>query len=166
MVLSAPSQPHWFTVMGCDTRCWPADMAPRPRRVNSPLQDMRAVARVGCVLLIGGCAAPSPSSGYHQLYALGVAAGECPPDIAFYYAAPPGARTQLGVVVTPIQAITYTVRSDDPAYNGVSDTVTVPEHANGHTFTLDVPMSAITAISVTANGSHGELPSTCAAVPL
>lgn len=166
MLLSAPSQPHWCTVMGCATRCWPADMAPTPRRVISSLRAMRAVVRVGCVVLIGACSAPSPSPSYHRLYALGVAAGECPPDIAFYHAAPPGARTRLGVVATPIQAITYTVRSDDPAYNGVSETVTVPEHANGYTFTLDVPMSAIIAITVTANGSHGELPSTCTAVPL
>jgi hypothetical protein len=73
---------------------------------------------------------------------------------------------RLVVVATPVQVVAYKVLSADPVYDGLSEAVTVPLHANGHTFTLKVPMSAIAAISVSANGSHGEKPSTCTAVPL
>jgi hypothetical protein len=147
-----------------------ADMATKMALWRSPVEVRPAVATlagaVALVLAVACTARDRPSPTSQPLYALGVATGDCPPDVAFYHAAPPGARVRLAVVATPVQVVTYTVISVDPEYDGLSETVTVPLHANGHTFTLKVPMSAITAISVSANGSHGEQPSTCTAVRL
>lgn len=82
------------------------------------------------------------------------------------YAASPSPRTELGVIAAPTLEMTYTVISDDPRYASRADTVTVVGGSNGHTFMIDVPIAAITAISVTATGAPGELASTCSAVPL
>lgn len=66
----------------------------------------------------------------------------------------------------PTQVVTYTVVSDDLGYAGRSDSFTVTGGSDGHSFMIDIPMPAITAISVTATGAMGERASTCSVVPL
>jgi hypothetical protein len=117
--------------------------------------------------LLASCTPTDSSSANSQpSYALGVAAGQCPPDVAFYHADPPGSTTELGVVAAAVEEVSYVVTSDDPEFDRRSDSATVTEGTNGHTFTIEVPMSAIDAISVSAAGASGQLPSTCDAVPL
>jgi hypothetical protein len=124
----------------------------------------RGAALLTLAALVSGCAATE--SPQYLRYALGVPSGQCPPDGAFYHAIPPGARTELGVVAAAEQVVSYRVTSAEPAFDGWTDEFTVTYPMNGHTFAIDVPMSAITAVSVTATGASGELPSTCDAVPL
>jgi len=115
-------------------------MALSPKRIDG-LWVAATAASIGCVTLIGACSTPdtSPPRSW-LLYALGVAIGECPPDIAFDHAAPFGARTLLGVVVSPMQVISYTVSSKDPECDGVTASATVPDHANGQSTCTAIPL--------------------------
>lgn len=142
-------------------------MAFRPSQTKSAKAARLFAWTVAAALLVAcGPSGPPVGQRTQPLYALGVASGECPPDVAFYHAASPSRRTELGVIAAPMQVVTYIVISDDPRYSGRSEAVTVAEGSNGHTFMIDIPMAAITAISVAATGAPGELASTCSAVPL
>ncbi len=118
--------------------------------------------------LLAACGPVGPPTGRRTqpVCTLGVASGECPPDVAFYHAAPPSLRAELGVIAAPTQVVTYTVIYDDPGYAGRSDSFTVTGGSDGHSFMIDIPMPAITAITVTAMGAMGERGSMCSAVPL
>ncbi|MCP9276465.1 hypothetical protein [Mycolicibacterium arenosum] len=124
-----------------------------------------ALAICGTVLIACAAPHPAPDPSPEPVYALGVAAGDCPPDIAFYHAVAPHS-IELGVVSTPTQVVSYSITSRDSAYDGLTGSAFVGEGANGHTFRIEVPMSAIELITVTATGAGRERPSVCAAVRL
>ena len=137
------------------------DMVHRGTRLTAP------VVAASVLGLVGACSTPPPAAipPNKTQYALGVAAGECPPDIAFYHAVAEGA-TDLGVVSAPTQIVTYSVSLRDSATEGPTGSAVIAEGTNGHTFRIDVPISRIVGITVTATGAPGELPSACAAVSL
>ena len=118
--------------------------------------------------LLASCSSPNltPTPPSATAYALGVATGQCPPDVAFYYAARGGTSTELSVIAAAVQALSYVIDSAVPAYDGRAGSATVTTGSNGHSFTLDTPIAAITAVHVRASGNREFKPSACTAVPL
>lgn len=118
-----------------------------------------------CAAVLVGCSQGAASEPPLP-YALGVAGGDCPPDVAFFHASGSRAEAELGVVVPPEQRVSYRVSSSDGVFDGTSGEATVTVGQIGHTFALGIPMSAIDSVSVTAGGNSASRGSTCAAVPL
>jgi hypothetical protein len=106
--------------------------------------------------------APSPA----ERYALGVVGGTCPPDVAFYHARGSAGKTELGIVASRGQLVSYSVASNDPRYDGRRDQAIVPAGENGRTFAIDIPVAAIVSILVSASGSATERSGSCSAVRL
>src|SRR6266404_6736950 len=95
-------------------------------------------------------------------YALGVPAGPCPLGAASLHA--DGDRTILKVSAAPIQTVSYSVESDDPAF-AVNDSTTIGAGMTGYEFSIPAPISKIRSISVVATGNDAELRSGCTAAP-
>ena len=132
---------------------------------------------IGTGLALGACAgAPTagdgnPAAGSPQhatavRYALGVGGGDCPPDVAFYHSRGSTNTIELGVVASPGQTVSYSVESNDPAYDGRRDQALVAAGDNGHTFAIGVPISAVVSVSVSASGRADERGGTCMAAAL
>jgi hypothetical protein len=128
----------------------------------------RVPAAGALTAVLASCSSPhpTPTPPSATAYALGVATGQCPPDVAFYHAARGGTSTELGVIAAAVQTLTYVIDSGVPAYDGRTGSATVTTGSNGHTFTVDIPFAAITAVHVRASGNRDVEPSACTAVPL
>jgi hypothetical protein len=131
----------------------------------------------GTVLALGACTeAPTagdgnPAGGWPQhatavRYALGVGGGDCPPDVAFYHSRGSTNTIELGVVASPGETVSYSVESNDPAYDGRRDQALIAAGDNGHTFAIGVPISAVVSVSVSASGRADERGGTCMAAAL
>jgi hypothetical protein len=132
---------------------------------------------VGIALMLVACAGAAPGGGGKPAdrpsqqatavrYALGVAGGDCPPDVAFYHSRGSTNTIELGIIASAGQIVSYSVESIDPAYDGRHDHAVVAAGDNGHTFAIGVPISAVVSVSVSASGSANERGGTCRAVAL
>jgi hypothetical protein len=132
---------------------------------------------VGIALTVVACAAAAPGGDGKPVdrpsgqatavrYALGVGGGDCPPDVAFYHSRGSTNTIELGIVASAGQIVSYSVESNDPAYAGRRDHAVVATGENGHTFAIDVPISAVVSVSVSASGSADERGGTCRAAAL
>jgi len=135
------------------------------------------LAVVGIALTVVACAPAAPGGDGKPVdrpseqatavrYALGVGGGDCPPDIAFYHSRGSTNTIELGIVASAGQIVSYSVESNDPAYAGRRDHAVVAAGDNGHTFAIDVPISAVVSVSVSASGSADERGGTCRAAAL
>jgi hypothetical protein len=73
---------------------------------------------------------------------------------------------ELGIVASAAQIVSYSVESNDPAFDDRRDHALVAVGANGHTFTVDLPISAVVSVAVSASGQAGERAGTCGAAAL
>ena len=132
---------------------------------------------VGTALALGACAgAPTAGDGKPAdrpsqqatavRYALGVGGGDCPPDVAFYHSRGSTNTIELGVVASPGETVSYSVESNDPAYDGRRDQALIAAGDNGHTFAIGIPISAVVSVSVSASGRADERGGTCMAAAL
>jgi hypothetical protein len=151
-----------------------------PNGAAAPRVRTRAwhlVAVVGIALMLMACAGAAPRGDGKPVdrpseqatavrYALGVGGGDCPPDVAFYHSRGSTNTIELGIIASAGQIVSYSVESIDPAYDGRRDHAVVAVGDNGHTFTIDVPISAVVSVSVSASGSADEQGGTCRAVAL
>ncbi|MDT5363674.1 MAG: hypothetical protein QOC69_5436 [Mycobacterium sp.] len=99
-------------------------------------------------------------------YSLGVGGGDCPPDVAFYHSRGSTNTIELGIVASSGQIVSYSVESNDPVYDGRRDQALVAAGENGHTFAIDVPISAVVSVSVFASGYADERGGSCRAAAL
>jgi hypothetical protein len=151
-----------------------------PNHAAAPRVRMRArhiVLVVGIPLTLVACAGAPPKGDGKPVdrpseqatavrYALGVGGGDCPPDIAFYHSRGSTNTIELGIIASAGQIVSYSVESNDPAYAGRRDHAVVVEGDHGHTFAIDVPISAVVSVSVSASGSADERGGTCRAAAL
>jgi hypothetical protein len=132
---------------------------------------------VGIALTAVACAAAAPGGDGKPVdrpseqatavrYALGVGGGDCPPDVAFYHSRGSTNTIELGIVASAGQIVSYSVASNDPAHAGLRDHAVVAAGDNGHSFAIDVPISAVVSVSVSASGSADERGGTCRAAAL
>jgi hypothetical protein len=70
------------------------------------------------------------------------------------------------VVASPGQIVSYSVESNDPAYDGRRDQALVAAGDNGHTFAIGVPIWVVVSVSVSASGRADERGGTCMAAAL
>jgi hypothetical protein len=151
-----------------------------PNGAAAPGVRMRArhtVVVVGIALTLVACAGAPPGGDGKPVdrpseqatavrYALGVGGGDCPPDVAFYHSRGSTNTIELGIIASAGQIVSYSVESNDPAYAGRRDHAVVAAGDNGHTFAIDVPISAVVSVSVSASGSADERGGTCRAAAL
>jgi hypothetical protein len=155
---------HW-------TRCGSNNPAAHHVRIHAS-----HLVVVGIALTLVACAAAAPGGDGKPVdpseqatavrYALGVGGGDCPPDVAFYHSRGSTNTIELGVVASAGQIVSYSVESNDRAYVGLHDHAVVAAGDNGHTFAIDVPISAVASVSVSASGSTDERGGTCLAAAL